>query len=265
MLISSSVTSEGGACPARPHGVPARILRPLHLYYVPHLTPAGISFLSWLTELRAACSHTRWHHGEIMTESSLKLHAAIQISPATYFLLHHCSLMLFVSFHPRQSSWHRIRLMVRLSHVTAAWCCRNGCSQFLEYNHPLMTLLQCFIRWFLSAALVFDQTTQFSVCRHHYNAALVPAQADSRCDLLADFLDLLMWLNTKVQLVNAAFSVTRRHYIQTVVSVKRKDQLMWASCLCFCETVQFCSYINELCSLTNWLAVCQFAHIRACN
>lgn len=119
--------SRGRSVSCRPHGVPARILRPLHLCYVPHLTPAGISFLSWVTELRAAaCSHTRWHDGEIITESSLKLHATIQISPATYLLLHHCSLMLFVSFHPRQSSWHRIRLMVRLSHVTAAWVSAVG-------------------------------------------------------------------------------------------------------------------------------------------
>lgn len=74
-------------------------------HYVPHLSPAWISF----PELSSS-SHTQPRWWDYLWSSSSRFHPPTCFKPFTH--------SLFSSFHPRRSSWHRIRLMVRFPYIT---------------------------------------------------------------------------------------------------------------------------------------------------
>lgn len=82
-----ALTVEGGTCPILPPSVP-----PLHMegsstrsHYVPHLSPAWISFPSRVT------AHTRSHDGEIIFEAC---HPDFPLQPALYRSLTHAVFLL---------------------------------------------------------------------------------------------------------------------------------------------------------------------------
>lgn len=153
-------------CPA-PQCLPSTCSQDLHPLPLRSSSYIGLDQFPELSNSRQSSDPPPAHTQPQWWDNYRALHAVIQISPATYFLFFQQSLMLFSSFHPRRSSWHRIRLTVRLLHFTLLLCGNRNSARHKRCSEVLLPVSGIKTDdWFIS--LVFFGSTGINRLNRFY-------------------------------------------------------------------------------------------------